>query len=61
MAGAHVPEEPQRIMAAVARLSFPVSTALTLVLLDWQGTGEAQPLWAFALPTVVRPVRERDR
>jgi hypothetical protein len=35
-ARAHVPEQQQRILAAVAWTSFPVSTALTLVLLDGQ-------------------------
>ena len=52
MVRAQVPEKQQRLLATIAWVSFPVSTALTLVLLDWQGTGVAKPLWAFALPAV---------
>lgn len=50
--GAPVPEKHPRIFATIAWVSFPVSAALALVLLDWQGTGVAKPLWAFVLPTV---------
>jgi hypothetical protein len=49
---APVPETRKRILATIAWASFPVSTALTLMLLDWQGTGVAKPLWTFALPPV---------
>jgi hypothetical protein len=51
MVGTQVPEKQQRLLAAIAWASFGVSTALTLVLLDWRGAGAAKPLWAFALPT----------
>ncbi|MHC5557911.1 hypothetical protein [Kocuria sp. U4B] len=47
-----IPKKQQRILAAIAWASIPVSIALTLALLDWQGTGVAKPLWAFALPAV---------
>lgn len=52
MVKGQVSDKQQRILATIAWVSFPVSAALTLVLLDWQGTGVAKPLWAFALPTV---------
>jgi hypothetical protein len=46
------PGNQQHILETIAWASFPVSAALTLVLLDWQGAGAAKPLWAFALPTL---------
>lgn len=46
------PAGQQHILVSVAWLSFPVSTALTLVLIDWQDTGVAKLLWAFVLPAV---------
>jgi hypothetical protein len=45
-------KQQPRVRVTIAWVSFPVSTALTLVLFDWQGAGVAKPLWAFALPTV---------
>jgi hypothetical protein len=52
MVRAQVPEKQPRVLATIAWVSFPVSTALTLVLFDGQGAEVAKPWWAFALPTV---------
>lgn len=52
MVRAQAPEKQQRILAAIAWVSFPDSTALTLVLLDWRGAEVAKLLWVFTLPAV---------
>lgn len=53
MATAETPDKQQRTMASLAWLSFAVSTALILMLIDWQDTGVAKPLWMFVLPTAI--------
>jgi hypothetical protein len=41
MVRAQGPGNQQRILVTIAWTSFPVSAALTLALLDWQGAGVA--------------------
>lgn len=52
METAETPRDQRRIMAVITWMSFPASVALTLVLIDWQDTGVAKPLWTFVLPTL---------
>lgn len=53
MSSTHIQEAPARRQPVLARLMMVLSLISALLLLDWNDTGVAKPLWFFLLPSVL--------